>query len=258
VRILAVIPARWGSTRLPGKVLADINGKPMVRWIWENCRGAGVFSRVVVATDHPEVVRRVESFGGEAVLTDPAHGSGTERVAEVARTAREPWVVNVQGDEPFIGGRVLVPLAAALRRRGTEVATPVVPILEGRDLADPSVVKAVVDARGFARWFSRWPIPFARDRWVGEEPLRGAAAEREIPPGTWWRHLGIYAFRRERLLELVRLPAAPAEELERLEQLRWLHHGAAIRCVPVEQEGISIDTPADLERARRIMGAGPT
>ncbi len=253
IKVAAVIPARHGSTRLPAKVLADLGGKPVVQRIWENCRDAGVFSRVIVATDHPEVLAVCRSFGAEAVMTDPAHGSGTERVAEAARELDEPVVVNVQGDEPFIDRAVLAPVVERARAGDADVVTPVTPITSGAELADPSVVKAVLGDGGRALYFSRWPVPFLRDAWSAADPFGAARDARDVPPGLWWKHLGIYAFRREVLLRLVTLPRHPLEEAEKLEQLRWLAHGASIVAVPVENRGVSIDTADDLERARRML-----
>ncbi len=235
-------------------MLADLEGKPVIRWIYENCLSAGVFSRVLIATDHPAVVEAARGFGAEAVMTDAGHSSGTERVAEVARGLSEEIVVNVQGDEPFLGAGVLRPLVEAARRPGVEVATVVTPIRSGEELADPSVVKAVLDNRGLARWFSRWPIPFNREAWPPGDPWGAAGRTDPSPAGTWWKHLGVYAFRRETLLSLVTLPPCAAEHLEKLEQLRWLYYGVPILCVPVEGGGVAIDTPEDLERARTLIG----
>ncbi len=250
----AVIPARLGSTRLPEKVLADLGGKPVIRWVWETCRDSGLFTRVIVAADHEKVRKAAEGFGAEAVMTDPAHGSGTERVAEVAGGLTEEIVVNAQGDEPFLEASTLGLLVEAAGREGVDVSTPVTPVESPEELADPSVVKAVFGGDGRALYFSRWPVPFDREGWAGEDPWRDARKRGRVPPGVWWRHLGIYAFRRARLLDLVRLPPAPAELREKLEQLRWLHHGAVIRCVPVKARGLSIDTYQDLERARLMIG----
>jgi 3-deoxy-manno-octulosonate cytidylyltransferase (CMP-KDO synthetase) len=252
MEVAAVIPARYGSTRLPAKVLADLGGKPVIRRIWENCVAAGVFSRVIVAADHPAVLAACRSFGADAVMTDPAHGSGTERVAEVAQCLAEPVVVNVQGDEPFIDAAVLAPVVARAREGDADVVTPVTPITSGGELADPSVVKAVLGEAGRALYFSRWPVPFLRDAWSAD-PCGAARGMPQIPPGLWWKHLGIYAFRREVLLRLVKLPRHPLEETEKLEQLRWLAHGAAIVAVAVENRGVSIDTADDLERARGML-----
>ncbi len=250
----AVIPARYASSRFPAKVLADLQGRPVIRWVHDACVAAGVFRKVIVAADHEEVRRAAEGFGARVVMTDPRHGSGTERVAEVAAGLTEEIVVNVQGDEPFVDDTVLKPLVERMRAPGVEVGTPVTAVASGEELASPDVVKVLLDHRSDAICFSRWPIPFHREAWGGKDPWRA------VSPGwdgaaRWWRHLGIYAFRRERLIELVKLPPSPAEELEKLEQLRWLHFGVKVACVPVSWRGVSIDTPGDLERARALAGS---
>jgi 3-deoxy-manno-octulosonate cytidylyltransferase (CMP-KDO synthetase) len=250
----AVIPARYGASRFPGKVLADLGGKPVLQHVYENCSGSGLFRRVLVATDSREVFDAARGFGAEAVMTGPGHGTGTERVAEAAAGLEEEIILNVQGDEPFADTAVLTPLVKAMARSDVQVATLVSRIEDPDQLTDPGLVKVVFDERGFALYFSRWPIPFCREAWLGEDPLGEAGRTGPVPPGAWWKHLGIYAFRKEALLEMVSLPPSPAEISESLEQLRLLHHGIPVRCVPVEGDFIGIDTPEDLDRARAFLG----
>lgn len=249
----AVIPARYGSTRFPGKVLADLGGRPVLQWVYESCAGSGVFTRIIVATDNEKILRAALDFGAEAKMTDPGHCSGTERVAEVARDLTEEIVVNVQGDEPFVTGDALWALVDAAAAGGAVVSTPVTAITETSQLADPTVVKVVFDSSRKALYFSRWPIPFCRDSWQRDNPWGAVSCGRDPRPGSWWKHVGLYAFKRRILSDLVAMDPSPAEELEKLEQLRWLQGGVPITCVIVPDQGISIDTPEDLDKARRLI-----
>lgn len=234
-----IIPSRHGSTRLPAKPLADIGGKPLVRHVWERAMEAGVFSRVLVATDHPDIVRAVSAFGGEAVLTPASCRSGTDRVALVARRLGEPLVVNMQGDEPFMSPRALASLVDAMRR---EPACPMGTIARRAPWAsisrNPNAVKVVVARDGRAMYFSRSPIPFD---WEGG--------------GEVLQHLGVYAYRRAFLFRFARLPRSAAEIRERLEQLRTLEHGVRPLVVTVKTPALSVDTPRDLARARAWLGS---
>jgi 3-deoxy-manno-octulosonate cytidylyltransferase (CMP-KDO synthetase) len=239
VRAAAVIPSRLGSTRLPEKALLQGTGKYLVQHVWERVKLARSIDRVVVATDHRRIFDAVRSFGGEAVMTSPDHKSGTDRVAEVARSLGAEWdvVVNVQGDEPQIDAAdldLLVESLASERDRDCAVATLATPIRSDADLASANVVKVVVDAAGRALYFSRSVVPhFSR---AGRTPVEA------------YKHRGVYAFRRAALLELAALPVAPLEELERLEQLRWLFHGRRIRAIVTPRDGIGIDTADDYRR----------
>ncbi len=246
VPFTVVIPARLGARRLPQKPLLDLGGRPLVVRVWERAMAAGA-QRVVVATDHEDVVAAVTAAGGEALLTAPEHGSGSERVAEVVERlelADDALVVNLQGDEPFMPAAVIRQLAEALAARPElGMATVATPIETTDELFDPHVVKVVLDARGHALYFSRAPIPWDRDAFAHTPPRR-------LPEGCW-RHIGLYAYRAGFLARYVRWPAAPMERSESLEQLRVLHHGEPILVVPAcEAPGPGIDTPADLERAR--------
>lgn len=244
IRAVGVIPSRYAATRLPGKPLLPIDGKPMIQHVYERARAARALDRVIVATDDERILEAVRNFGGEGVLTSPHHRSGTDRVAEVARNLNAEVVINVQGDEPMLDAAGLDALVAAFERRpDLEIATLAHPITRPEDVGDPAAVKVVVDRDGFALYFSRLPIPFYRDGRETGGPL----------PGVHWRHLGVYAYRKPALLRFAALEPTPLEAAEALEQLRALENGMRILVLPTEQEAIGVDTPEDLERVRRLL-----
>lgn len=240
IAAIGVIPARYASTRLPGKPLLSIAGKPMIQHVYERARAARSLSSVLVATDDERIAAAVREFGGEVVMTSPGHRSGTDRVAEATRERQADVVVNIQGDEPLLEPQPLNALVSAFAERpGLEIATLATPIPHPEDATDPAAVKVVTDREGFALYFSRLPIPFYRD---------GQA-------GAYWRHLGVYAYRKEALLRFASLTPTPLEQAEALEQLRALEHGMRILVLPTQHEAIGVDTPEDLERVRRLMAA---
>ena len=248
-RPLAVIPARWASSRFPGKPLALLGGKPMVQHVFERAVQSGAFSRVLVATDDPRIMEVVQGFGGDAQLTSPDCATGTDRVAEVARLHEEVQVlVNVQGDEPLISPDALRELASAFDDPSVQMAT-LVRALREDERQNPNVVKAVIALSGDALYFSRADVPFVRD------PATPDPSNPASPLVERWAHVGLYGYRRETLLKLARLPSSPLEELEKLEQLRALEHGIRIRCRRTLFESLGVDTPADLARAeQRLCG----
>ncbi len=250
--IVAIIPARFGSTRLPGKPLSDIHGRTMIERVYDRARAATTVDRVVVATDDERIARVVRGFGGEAVMTSPGHPTGTDRLAEAARGIAADVVVNVQGDEPMVDPAGIDAAARALLDdTSLPMATLSVPLRTVEEMLAPSVVKVVADAGGNALYFSRSPIPHVRGGAAGD--LR-AAAEAAVARGLARKHVGLYAYRREALLRFASLPPSPLEEAEGLEQLRALHHGMRIRVVPVDGEGgVAVDTPEDLERVRTLL-----
>jgi 3-deoxy-manno-octulosonate cytidylyltransferase (CMP-KDO synthetase) len=252
--IVVIIPARFGSTRLPGKPLCDIAGKPMIQHVYERAARASLPSSVLVATDDARVVDAVTSFGGEAVLTSPDHASGTDRLAEVARGRSDEIVVNVQGDEPLLDpASIDRAVAALLDDEDAPLATLASPLVRVEDMLSPSVVKVVTDAAGYALYFSRSPIP----SWGRQGGGDGFGAGGAVAAGLPRRHVGLYAYRREALLRLASLPPTPLEQAEGLEQLRALHHGLRIRVAFVEQEAApAVDTPEDLARVRALVAAG--
>ena len=239
--MLAVIPARHASSRFPGKPLAPLAGRPMIQHVVERVQRAELVSRVVVATDDAAIQKAVEAFGAEAVLTRSDHRTGTDRVAEVAARWPAEIYVNVQGDEPLVDpGTVDALVAAMLEDDAVQIATPCTAITHRNDIVDPHICKVTRDFDGNALYFSRAPIP-----WVRETSESVAARH--------WKHLGLYAFRRDALLEFPALPPGELERLEQLEQLRWLENGFRIRVIETEYDAISVDVPADLERVERIL-----
>jgi len=247
-----VIPARMRSTRLARKMLADIAGKPLVAWVAERARASGA-ADVVIATDDDEIERAVRSLGWNACRTSPEHPTGTDRLAEAVALlgyADDDIVVNVQGDEPLIDPRLIRAVASELaRHRVASIATAVHPIESAQAFFDPNVVKVVTDEEGLALYFSRAPIPYARDAF--------ARSRESLPPDfPAWRHIGIYAYRVRYLRDYSRLAPTAAERFEALEQLRALGHGHRI-AVAVWNETLEpgVDTQQDLERVRRRLGA---
>lgn len=242
MKVLVVIPARYASTRLPAKPLVDIGGKPMIRRVWEQGRLAKGVHDVLVATDDSRIIRAVESFGGRAVMTSPAHASGTDRIAEVASSHSADVYVNLQGDLPFAPPSMIETLIGAFSDPDVRMATLARPITDAADVYNPNVVKVVMDRRGNALYFSRAPIPFIRDR-----ADRGLDAP---PPDAYYQHFGLYGYRRRTLLEFAGWPKGRLEELEKLEQLRALENGCAIRVVVTRDTTQEVNTPEDLARAR--------
>ena len=246
-----VIPARMRSTRLPGKMLADIAGKPLVAWVAERAKASGA-AAVVIATDHDDIAKAVTALGWQALKTSESHETGTDRLAQAASLLElgdDEIVVNVQGDEPLIDPRLIRDVAAALAARPeASIATAAHPITEAATFFDPNVVKVVCDLQGFAQYFSRAPIPYARDAF---------AKSRDKLPADFpaLRHIGIYAYRVRFLREYASLRPTSAERFEALEQLRALGHGhriaVALWHAPMEA---GVDTAEDLERVRKRLG----
>ncbi len=237
---VAVIPSRYAASRFPGKPLALISGKPMVQHVVERCLEARCFSKVVVATDDERILAAVKAFGGEAMMTSPACASGTDRVAEVAHglgLSGDEVVINVQGDEPAVHPRALATLASAFTDPTVEMAT-LVRALKDAERPNPNVVKAVLDERGNALYFSRADLPYQRDA--------GAGPER-------WAHVGLYGYRARVLSRLATLPPTSLEKAESLEQLRALGHGIRIACLVTLHESQSVDRPEDVPLAEAAL-----
>jgi 3-deoxy-manno-octulosonate cytidylyltransferase (CMP-KDO synthetase) len=245
-----VIPARYASARLPGKALLPIAGKPMVQWVYERAVASRA-AEVLIATDDLLIVSAAHSFGAETVMTDAAHSSGTDRIAEVVRVRRWPErdiVVNVQGDEPLIPPAVIEQVAALLEaNESADIATLATPILSLHEFLDPNAVKVVTDAAGRALYFSRAPIPWNRDG-----ASAGISSQRSFAGAR--RHVGIYAYRVGALLRLASLPASSLETAEKLEQLRALQNGFEIRVADTTQRpGPDVNTAADLEKVAALL-----
>jgi 3-deoxy-manno-octulosonate cytidylyltransferase (CMP-KDO synthetase) len=239
--VVIVIPARYASTRLPGKPLVSLAGKPMIQRVFERARLAKAAGRVIVATDDDRVLKTVEGFGGEARMTRTDHRTGTERIAEVAAHVEGKVFVNVQGDEPLLDpGAVDCAIAALLEEPPAAISTVAVPIRTPADIMDPNVVKTVLDFDENALYFSRAPVPWVRD-------------SAHKTHARHLKHLGLYVFEREALLEYPTLPQGELERLEQLEQLRWLENGWKIRVAQVEHDAISVDVPEDVERVAKLL-----
>ena len=250
MRVAAVIPARMQSVRLPGKPLRLIGGVPMIVRVLERARACAELDRIIVATDSAEIRRVVEAAGGEARLTSAAHRTGSDRVAEVAAAIDEELVLNLQGDEPLVPASTVARLVEFARGRADlTVATAVVPLARESDVVNPNIVKAVGSRAGKALYFSRCPVPYCKSA-----PLDLAArpgSERVV--AGYRKHVGIYLYRREFLLEFVHLEPTPLEIAESLEQLRILEHGYPVFLVDVPEDSISVDTHEDLEVVESLV-----
>ncbi len=239
--VLAILPARYGSTRFPGKPLTPIAGKPMIQHVWERTRGASRVDEVVVATDDERIKRACEAFGAKVEMTREDHPTGTDRLAEVAERHAHDVIVNVQGDEPLIEGFVIDAAVEALAGDDSAAMSTIVHRAETAAYDDPNRVKVVLDAAGFALYFSRAPIPFRRKD-TGIAPLQ---------------HVGLYVYRRDFLLEIVKLPRSPAEQAEELEQLRALENGYRIRAAEIEGwSSVPVDVPADVPLVEAVLARG--
>ncbi len=253
-KVAAIIPARYASTRLPGKPLLDIAGKPMILQVVERARLAPSVKRVIVATDDERVLRAVIDAGEEAMMTSPAHRTGTDRLAEVAAELDAEVIVNVQGDEPLIvPSTIEAAIAPLLADRSILMSTTCEPIESAADVMKSSVVKVAIDLEGFALYFSRNPIPFLRAAALEHGSLKSALEAQPELLKLYNKHTGLYVYRRDFLLTFARLPTTRLEEIEALEQLRALEHGYKIKVVPVAHRSIGVDTPEDLELVRRMI-----
>ncbi|HYE30078.1 MAG TPA: 3-deoxy-manno-octulosonate cytidylyltransferase [Methylomirabilota bacterium] len=243
MKIIGVIPARYASTRFPGKPLFPIAGKPLVQHVVERCRLARSLSDVVVATDDERIRAAVAPFC-RVEMTREDHPSGTDRIAEVAQRLQCNAVVNIQGDEPLIDPAVVDSVANALQT--TEMSTAARPISNPEELNNPNVVKVVVNLAGQALFFSRRTIPYLRD-------AASSSAEEQLAVFPFLKHLGIYGYRRDTLLKIVQWPVSALEKAERLEQLRALEHGVAIAVIQTTHDSVGVDAPEDVARVEAIL-----
>ena len=237
MRFVGVIPARYHSSRLPGKALIKISGKPLIQWVYERAVRASLLDDLLVATDDVRILQAVEEFGGKAVMTCSDHLSGTDRVAEVAQLIRAEVFVNIQGDQPLISPDTIDQICSSFRQgSAVQVTTARVEITNGGSIQDPCVVKVVVDLNDKALYFSRSVIPYS---------LQDGA--------RFYKHLGIYAYRREFLLRLSQLKPSTLEKNESLEQLRFLENGISIRVIEVEEDSVDVNTQEDIGCVRPLL-----
>jgi 3-deoxy-manno-octulosonate cytidylyltransferase (CMP-KDO synthetase) len=250
MKVAAVIPARMQSTRLPGKPLLLIAGVPMILRVLERARSCPELHRVIVATDSDEIRRVVEASGGEAWLTSHLHRTGSDRVAEVAEKLSEEVILNLQGDEPLLPPSTISALVKfASASPDFKMASAMVPLVHEHDIVNPNIVKVVVSAGGTALYFSRYPIPYRKDSPL--DPAAGPGPGRFV--AGYFKHVGIYIYRREFLLQYVRLAPTPLERSESLEQLRVIESGYPIHMVQVEHDSVSVDTPEDAALVESII-----
>lgn len=248
MKITAVIPARYHSTRFEGKPLANILGKPMIQHVYEGVCQSKWINEVIVATDDQRILEAVQSFGGRAEMTSSTCSTGTDRVAEVVRRLKSEIIVNVQGDEPLIKGRIVdQAIRPLLKDESLLMSTLMTRIEDVKDWLNPHMVKVVVDQKNFALYFSRSPIPFPRDLHIGRLESNPFRTNRPLPKRIF-KHIGVYVFRRKFLLQFSKLKPTPLEKLEKLEQLRALENGYRIKVVLVDYEPLSVDTPEDLQK----------
>ena len=239
-KTLAIIPARYSSTRFPGKPLVDIAGKPMIQHVWERVRQTPSIDQILVATDDDRILNTVRNFGGEGVLTSTKHETGTDRIVEVVQEISCGLVLNIQGDEPTVLPADLDRLIKQTKnRKGTKVATLIYNITDKTQLNDPNIVKVTVNVNNIALYFSRSLIPY---------PRSSQSSICKI-----WRHLGVYLFQRKFLLEYSQWPRSNLEKSEQLEQLRILENGESILCVEAENETVSVDVPEDLVYVENLL-----
>jgi 3-deoxy-manno-octulosonate cytidylyltransferase (CMP-KDO synthetase) len=238
MKAVGVIPARYGSTRFPGKPLALIHNKPMIQYVYEQVSKSNELDTLVVATDHEKIKLAVEKFGGKAILTSPDHETGSDRIAEVTSKIEGDFFVNIQGDEPLIRPELIDDLVRTAKESPDCVITAKTKIHHEEDIASPNVVKVVTDINGNALYFSRSPIPYNR-------------AKKEH---TYYKHLGIYLYPKHILNQFVKLPQSSLEELEMLEQLRLLENGFKIKVVETSYDAVGVDTPEDIKKVENILG----
>jgi len=243
VKVVGIVPARYASTRFPGKPLVLLTGRPLIQHVIERCRQAKCLDEVIVATDDSRIAEAAQKFC-RVEMTRPDHASGTDRIAEVAARCAGDAVVNIQGDEPLIDPAVIDTVAGALVNN--EMSTAATPIRNPAELDNPNVVKVVVNAAGRALYFSRRTIPYLRE-------AAGSSVNEQLAAFLFLKHLGIYGYRRETLLRLVKFPVSPLENAEKLEQLRALENGIPITVVKVEYDSVGVDTPEDVAKVETIL-----
>ena len=239
MRIISMIPARYQASRFPAKLMQDLGGKPVILRTYEATRATGLFNEVYVVTDSPIIFDLIEKNGGKVIMSKGKHESGSDRIAEAISTMDVDLVINVQGDEPFVDKESLAKVIAVFhedKAKEIDLASLMTPITDWDEISNPNTVKVIVDNRNFALYFSRSPIPFPRNKEL---------------TATYYKHKGIYAFRKRALMDFQRLPMLPLEAKEKIEAIRFLEYGRKIKMVETHVTGIEIDTPEDLDRARK-------
>ncbi|HKJ49259.1 MAG TPA: 3-deoxy-manno-octulosonate cytidylyltransferase [Christiangramia sp.] len=240
-KIIAMIPARYEASRFPGKLMKDLNGKTVITRTYEAAVNTGLFDDVYVVTDSDKIFDEIVNEGGQVIKSDREHECGSDRIAEAVEHMDVDIVVNVQGDEPFIDKESLAKLLEVFKQEGAEeidLASLKTPLLESDDITNPNNVKVITGKDQFALYFSRFPIPYPRDTSANV---------------TYYKHIGIYAFRKSALMDFYRLPMLPLEAAEKIECIRYLEYGKKIKMVETSVKSIGIDTPEDLEKARKIF-----
>lgn len=238
MKTVALIPARYAATRFPGKLMKLLGDKTIIRHTYDNTAATGLFDEVIVATDSEIIFKEIISGGGKAIMSKRQHESGSDRIAEAVEDMDVDVVVNVQGDEPFINKTVLEKIVSCFNNKNVQVASVMQQINDPSQLTNPNIVKVVVDKNSNALYFSRSVIPYQRD------------ADATV---VYYKHIGVYAFRKKALLDFTRWPIAKSEAVEKLEQLRYLENGIKIKMVITEFSGVGIDSPEDLEKAKQLL-----
>ncbi|MDP2654860.1 MAG: 3-deoxy-manno-octulosonate cytidylyltransferase [Candidatus Omnitrophota bacterium] len=241
MKIIGMIPARWASSRFEGKILAEIKGKPMIQHVWQQVKKCRLLDEVLIACDDKRIVEAARGFSAKAVMTSPEHASGTDRIAEAVENIPANIIVNIQGDEPLIRPSVIDNLAKALIQDDEcPMATVIKPIQDEDELSDPNVVKVVINQNRHAMYFSRAPVPYIRDKKSSKNVV-------------YYKHIGLYAYKKSFLRTFTRLPPSRLEQIERLEQLRALEAGYKIRTVVTNYESVGVDTPEDLQKVEKLL-----
>ncbi|HKL90140.1 MAG TPA: 3-deoxy-manno-octulosonate cytidylyltransferase [Allomuricauda sp.] len=240
MNIISMIPARYQASRFPAKLMQDLGGKPVIVRTYEAAVNTGLFNEVYVVTDSPEISEVITGIGGKVIMSKKTHESGSDRIAEVVEEMDVDVVINVQGDEPFIDAESLEKIIKVFKndtKKEIDLGSLMTPITDWDEISNPNTVKVVVDNQDFALYFSRSPIPYPRDKEV---------------EATYYKHKGVYVFRKRALMDFQKLPMLPLEAKEKIEAIRFLEYGKKIKMVETHVTGIEIDTPEDLERARKI------
>lgn len=248
---IVIIPARYESTRFPGKLLYPLKGIPIIQHVYTNSRRSRLANDVIIATDSETIFERVLAFGGKAIITDKKHPSGTDRVAEVATSMDYDIIVNVQADEPLVRPEMIDDVITVLNDKIASIGTLAKKIEDPREIIDPNVVKVVFDREGFAIYFSRAPIPFYRDRWKSILKIQNSKIKNQ--KFHCYKHIGIYSYRKEALVTLANTEPTELEKIEKLEQLRALENGMKIKIKETFFETYGVDTPNDLERIEKWL-----